>query len=81
MKKIVNTNQNKFMKIVAISDTHGSHWDVKVPEADCLIHCGDFSSQGRLPDTLDFLRWFNTHPHKHNTHNTHTRNATPTHLL
>lgn len=53
------------MTIVAISDTHGSHWGIKVPEADCLIHAGDFSSHGRLPDTLDFLKWFNTHPHPH----------------
>jgi Icc-related predicted phosphoesterase len=52
------------MKIIAISDTHGSHWDVKVPKGDCLIHCGDFSSHGRLPDTMDFLRWFNSQPHK-----------------
>lgn len=53
------------MKIIGISDSHGSHWDIKVPDGDILVHCGDFSSQGRLPDTLDFLRWFNTHPHKH----------------
>ena len=53
------------MKIIGLSDTHGSHWDVKVPDADILVHTGDFSSHGRLPDTLDFLRWFNTHPHKH----------------
>lgn len=52
-------------KIVAISDSHGSHWDIKVPDGDILVHAGDFSSHGRLPDTLDFLKWFNTHPHKH----------------
>jgi Icc-related predicted phosphoesterase len=54
------------MKIIALSDSHGSHWDIKnIPDGDILVHCGDLSSQGRLPDTLDFLRWFNTHPHKH----------------
>lgn len=51
-------------KLVAISDTHGSHWEVKVPDADWLIHAGDFSSHGRLPDTMDFLRWFNIQPHR-----------------
>lgn len=51
------------MKIVAISDTHGKHWDVKIPDGDWLIHCGDFSSNGRLSDTMDFLKWFNAHPH------------------
>ena len=53
------------MKIIGLSDSHGSHWDIKVPDGDILVHCGDLSSQGKLPDTLDFLRWFNTHPHKH----------------
>jgi Icc-related predicted phosphoesterase len=48
-----------------ISDTHGSHYGVKVPEGDVLIHCGDVCSHGSMVDTLDFLRWFNTHPHPH----------------
>lgn len=51
--------------MVCLSDTHGSHWDIKVPDGDILVHTGDFSSHGKLPDTLDFLKWFNTHPHKH----------------
>jgi Icc-related predicted phosphoesterase len=29
------------MKIVAISDTHGSHRDLVLPEGDVLIHAGD----------------------------------------
>jgi Icc-related predicted phosphoesterase len=52
-------------KIVALSDTHGSHFGIKIPAGDILVHAGDISSQGKLPDTLDFLRWFNTHPHRH----------------
>ena len=52
------------MKIIALSDTHNRHWDIKVPSGDWLIHCGDFSSHGRLADTMDFLRWFNSHPHR-----------------
>jgi len=52
-------------KLVAISDTHGSHWNVKVPDGDILVHAGDFCSHGSMPDALDFLKWFNVHPHKH----------------
>jgi predicted phosphohydrolase len=52
-------------RIIALSDSHGSHFGVKVPDGDVLIHCGDISSRGGVPDTLDFLRWFNTHPHLH----------------
>jgi Icc-related predicted phosphoesterase len=53
------------MRIVAISDTHGSHFGLSLPDGDMLIHCGDFSSEGGLKDTFDFLSWFNTHPHQH----------------
>ena len=52
-------------KIVAISDTHSLHFGIPIPDGDVLVHCGDFSSQGRLTDALKFLQWFNTHPHKH----------------
>ena len=32
------------MRLVIISDTHGLHNDVVVPEGDVLIHCGDLLS-------------------------------------
>jgi Icc-related predicted phosphoesterase len=50
-------------KIVAISDTHGSHFGIEIPDGDILVHCGDFCSHGTMRDAMDFLRWFNTHPH------------------
>jgi len=31
------------MKIVALSDTHGMHHSVEVPDGDVLIHAGDWS--------------------------------------
>lgn len=52
-------------RIVALSDTHGKHFDVKVPEGDILIHAGDLCSHGVLGDAMHFVSWFNTHPHKH----------------
>ena len=52
-------------RIVSISDTHGSHFGIKIPDGDVLVHCGDFCSDGNMRDAMNFLRWFNTHPHKH----------------
>jgi Icc-related predicted phosphoesterase len=53
------------MKIVAISDTHGYHTKLKVPDGDILIHTGDVSSQGKEFEIILFLNWFAEQPHKH----------------
>jgi Icc-related predicted phosphoesterase len=53
------------MKVVMISDTHGRHNEIKIPECDMLIHAGDFSSTGRLVECLSFLNWFSKQPAKH----------------
>lgn len=52
-------------RIVAISDTHGQHFGLQIPDGDILIHCGDFSKHGTFMDALKFVNWFGTHPHKH----------------
>lgn len=52
-------------RIVAISDTHGMHLGVPIPDGDVLIHCGDFCSHGTYQDAVKFIGWFQTHPHKH----------------
>ena len=46
------------MKLVIISDTHGQHAKLKLPEGDLLIHAGDISNTGNNTDTLRFLNWF-----------------------
>lgn len=46
------------LKIVIISDTHCLHRKLKLPEADMIIHCGDFSSRGRPLEVFDFLDWY-----------------------
>lgn len=54
------------MKILAMSDTHRMHWRMgKLPDADLLIHTGDFSMIGTKEEALDFLEWFTTLPHRH----------------
>jgi len=50
------------MKIIALSDTHRQHLNVKVPKGDMLIFAGDgeFASKEYF---TEFLEWFSYHPH------------------
>lgn len=45
------------MKIISISDTHSKHDYLNLPNADVLIHAGDFTNLGSQAETLKFLRW------------------------
>jgi Icc-related predicted phosphoesterase len=51
------------MKIIAISDTHGQHDYLEVPEGDMLIHAGDVSKMGKTKEITAFLDWFQQLPH------------------
>jgi hypothetical protein len=53
------------MKIIIISDTHSLHDQVKVPDGDVLIHCGDFTGGGTVRDLIAFNAWLGKLPHKH----------------
>lgn len=54
------------MKILHISDTHGFHRRLSVmPEADVLIHSGDFTMNGSVDEAVDFLHWFCDQPYRH----------------
>jgi predicted phosphohydrolase len=53
------------MKIAAISDTHGLHHQLIIPQADMLLHSGDVSVKGTEAEILDFLDWFSQQRHKH----------------
>lgn len=53
------------MKIVCISDTHGEHSDVYIPEGDVLVHAGDISYYGKEIEVDDFLEWFREQPHQY----------------
>ena len=47
------------MKILHISDTHGCHHRMRdLPEADMIVHSGDFTMNGSPQETIDFLKWF-----------------------
>jgi len=55
--------RRKKMRIVAFSDTHGSHEDIDVPDGDVLIFAGDMACSGALSDYEDFARWFDAWEH------------------
>lgn len=52
-------------KICFISDTHGMHMGLQLPDADILVHCGDFSNRGTYLDAVKFVNWFGAQPHRH----------------
>lgn len=53
------------MRVVCVSDTHGRHAAIEVPEGDLLVHAGDATMSGQ-PDEIDrFNEWLGTLPHRH----------------
>jgi hypothetical protein len=40
-------NDDKFCKIrvVVVSDTHGNHRMINIPNGDLFLHCGDFTNR------------------------------------
>ncbi len=46
------------MKIVCISDTHGLHDKIVLPEGDMIIHAGDCTNFGSTAQVIEFLDWF-----------------------
>jgi len=53
------------MKIVVISDTHGQHKDLILPEGDMIIHAGDVSKVGFKDQVKDFVKWFSKLDYKY----------------
>jgi len=54
------------VRLVLLSDTHGNHRNVQVPEGDLLIHAGDFTWLSRsMREVSDFNRWLGELPHRH----------------
>ena len=56
------------MRIACISDTHNRHRYIDprtLRDIDCIIHAGDFTSNGNQSQTIEFLTWFESLPIKH----------------
>ena len=52
-------------RIVCLSDTHGQHLRVDVPDGDVLVHAGDLSGRGREKQIAGFGDWLRRLPHAH----------------
>ena len=47
------------MTILHLSDTHGCHHRLRdLPEADVIVHSGDFTMNGSEAEAIDFMNWF-----------------------
>ena len=53
-----NTPQSDCTRIVCMSDTHGRHGEVSLPQGDILIHGGDFTSTGEVATMEDLAQFF-----------------------
>lgn len=54
------------MKILHISDTHGKHDELSsMPDADIIIHSGDFSEYGTEEEIFAFIEWFESLAYKY----------------
>lgn len=54
------------MRILHISDTHGKHRHLPpLPEADVIVHSGDFTFSGSEDEAYDFMNWFCDLPYRH----------------
>lgn len=54
------------VRIVCISDSHGQHTKLSVPDGDVLIHAGDFMAFGDTPrEIVDFTHWLRKQRHRY----------------
>ena len=53
------------MELVIISDTHGRHENVRLPDGDVLIHCGDVCGRSDERSVRKFANWMDSQPHEH----------------
>ncbi len=54
------------MRILHLSDTHGRHAELTgLPEADVVVHSGDFTRNGGEAEMYDFISWFSGLPYAH----------------
>jgi len=53
------------MRIVCLSDTHGFHAGLEVPDGDLLLHAGDATKHGSLEEVAAFNRFLGALPHRH----------------
>ena len=52
-------------RIVCLSDTHNCNEQIAVPDGDILIHAGDATNRGSIPEITAFNEWFANLPHRY----------------
>lgn len=52
-------------RLILTSDTHEQHRQLKVPDGDIFVHCGDFTMIGEGRWVEDFNKWLGELPHKY----------------
>lgn len=52
-------------RLVLLSDTHGFHDRLRVPDGDVLVHAGDFCTSGKEMQARAFAGWLKRQPHAH----------------
>lgn len=63
--KAESENGARTVHLVLMSDTHGHHRQVEVPDGDLLVHAGDFTFfNGSTFAIRDFNTWLGQLPHK-----------------
>jgi Icc-related predicted phosphoesterase len=53
------------VKIVALSDTHGGHFSIDIPDGDILVHAGDITRHGTLDEIKGFNSFLAQLPHRY----------------
>jgi Icc-related predicted phosphoesterase len=58
---------NPSLTLALLSDTHGMHTRMEhsIPDADVLIHAGDFCGRGQASEVREFAAWLGKLPHQH----------------
>jgi Icc-related predicted phosphoesterase len=51
-------------RIVCLSDTHNRQGKFEVPEGDILVHAGDLTGRGTLPEVASAMEWLTSLPHR-----------------
>ena len=50
------------MRLVFISDTHGKHKKIQIPEGDVIFHSGDATTVGEIRELYAFAQWYGDLP-------------------
>jgi Icc-related predicted phosphoesterase len=53
------------MRIVAISDTHNKHAQLRLPPGDVFIQAGDMTTTGTTKELAAYANWLGTQDYKH----------------